>query len=109
MKVLVVLASSVAGAMVAVATICTFVFLGPYFWYVLRSPSPEGECTKIRSGMDMNEVLAVADATTPPFNEGYTPDMLIVSRNGTTTCQMQFEKGTTVSQVRLVKNAEVVE
>jgi hypothetical protein len=103
------LGTAFLGAATALLAIFAVVFLAPYIIYVTRSPSSQSECEKIHAGMKPEEVLAVIDKSTPPYDEGYTTSMIFFSRNGS-TCEVQLDsRGVTVVSIRTLKRTEISE
>src|ERR1700730_14949957 len=105
----VLLSTALLGSATALLATFTVLFLAPYIIYATRSPSSQSECEKIHAGMKPEEVLAVMDKSAPPYDEGYTTDIIFFSRNGI-TCEVQLDsRGVTVLSTRTLNRGEIIE
>lgn len=101
------LSGFLVGSVAALLLVFIFIFLGPYLLYVMRSPTLQAECSKIRPGMNAREVLAFLDKNTPPYDEGNSANMIFFSRNGI-ACEVQIDGQGVVVNTSTVKRPAVV-
>lgn len=75
----------------------------PVILYKLQSPAAKSECSRIHSGMDLDDVKAVIKKT-PPHREAFSNNTLMFSRDDA-TCIIKFDpQARKVSEVDLVKH-----